>query len=156
MKSNKAYTYMLKYSLLVLAVFLISMGLIGYNFPDVITINNETRKLTESEMLTMVTIGLIFLLLFFVLYNRFVMVDLGGNKVTINDFHQEIESKWIDVKFISKVPFVKPPLYRIKLKGTNKTYLFTTQPNFFRIGNSSLDTSDMGHRIDKMKRELQI
>ena len=156
MESNRIYTYIFKYSFCGVAVISISFGLIGYFIPNAVTINGQTRQLNETELLISLIVGLIFLIIFFILNHKFVSVDLGVNKVTINNFRDIIESNWTDVEFLKRIPFIKPPLYSIKLKNMNKTYLFTTQPKFFRVGNSFVDTSEMGNRISKMKRELEI
>ena len=156
MESNRTYTYIFKYSFLGATVILITFALLGYFIPGTATINGQTRQLDETELLISLIIGLILLILFFTLSHKFVILDLGGNMVKINNFREKIESKWTDVESIKRIPFIKPPLYSIKLKNINRTYLFTTQPRFFRVGNSMMDTSEMGNRISKMKRELEI
>ncbi|WP_304235379.1 hypothetical protein [Jiulongibacter sediminis] len=131
-------------------------GLLGYLIPNSVTINGKTRQLDETELLIHITVGLISLIIFFIVNRKFVVVDLGGNKVTINNFTETIEAKWTEVESVNMIPFVHPPLYKIRLKNNSKTYLFTTQPNFFRMENFVVDMSDMGNRIRKMKKELQL
>ena len=156
MKSNRTYTIIFKYSFFGLTMMSISFGLLSYFIPNMVTINGQKRQLNETELLIFLIVGLISLVIFFAIKHKFVLVDLAGNKVSINNFHEVIESKWTDVDFVKMIPFIKPPLYRIKLKNLNKTYLFTTQPKYFRIGSSVVDRSEMGKCISKMKRELEI
>ena len=134
----------------------IVIGLLGFLIPNSVTINGKTRQLDETELLIHLIVGLISLIIFFIVNHKFVLVDLGGNKVTINNFTETIEAKWTEVESVSMIPFVHPPLYKIKLKNKDKMYLFTTQPNYFRLQDFVVDMSDMGNRIQKMKKELQI
>ncbi len=156
MESNRIYTYIFKYTFLGLALITISLGSWSYFNPNVMTINGETRQLNETELLISMAVGLIFLVIYALLRSKFALVDLGDNMVRINNFQENIEAKWTEVELIKRIPGVKPPLYRVKLKDREKFYLFTTQPKFIKIGSSFVDTSDMGNRISKMKRELEI
>ena len=156
MKSNRTYTLIFKYSFLGLTVMSILFGLLGYFIPNMVTINGQKRQLDETDLLISLIVGLISLVIFFAIKHKFAQVDLAGNKVTIDNSYEIIEVSWTDVEFVKRIPFIKPPLYRIKVKNMNKTYLFTTQPKFFRVGNSVVDTSEMGNRISKMKSELEI
>ena len=136
----------------------ISFGLLGYFNSNILTINGQRRQLDETELLISLIVGLISLVIFFAIKHKFVIVDLDGNKVTIKRSDEIITVNWTDVKFVNKIPFIKPPLYRVRLKNTDKTYLFTTQPNLklVRIGSSLFDNSEMGNQISKMKKELNI
>ena len=156
MKSNRTYTLIFKYSFLGLTVMSILFGLLGYFIPNMVTINGQKRQLDETDLLISLIVGLISLVIFFAIKHKFAQVDLAGNKVTIDNSYEIIEVSWTDVEFVKRIHFIKPPLYRIKVKNMNKTYLFTTQPKFFRVGNSVVDTSEMGNRISKMKSELEI
>jgi len=158
MKSNRAYTLIFKYSFFGISIMSISFGILGYLIPNMVKINGQRGQLDETELLIFLIIGLISLVIFFAIKHKFVLVDLAGNKITIIKNHERIEAKWTDVKFVKKIPSIKPPLYRIKLKNIDKTYLFTTQPNFkiIRIVGTIFDDSEMGNRISKMKRELEI
>lgn len=156
MKSNRTYTIVFKYSFFGLTMMSISFGLLSYFIPNMVTINGQKRQLDETDLLISLIVGLISLVIFFAIKHKFAQVDLAGNKVTIDNSYEIIEVSWTDVEFVKRIPFIKPPLYRIKVKNMNKTYLFTTQPKFFRVGNSVVDTSEMGNRISKMKSELEI
>ena len=133
MESNKAYTYIFKYFFLGLSVISIIIGLLGHFVPNSVTTNGKTRQLDETELLIHLIVGLISLIIFLIVNRKFVIVDLGGNKVMINNFTEKIEAKWTEVESINMIPFVHPPLYKIKLKNMDKSFLFTTQPNFLRL-----------------------
>ena len=104
----------------------ISVGVLGYLFPDIAKINGVRRQLDQTELLMALILGLIFLILFFAIKHRIVLVDLGSNSIKIIKPKEIMEANWMDVKFVNKIHFIKPPLYRIKLKNTKNTYLLTT------------------------------
>jgi len=78
----------------------ISFGLLGYFFSNIVTINGQRRQLDETELLISLIVGLISFIIFLAIKQKFVIVDLAGNKVTINKFDGIIEVNWTDVKFV--------------------------------------------------------
>lgn len=62
----------------------------------------------------------------------------------------------MDVESLSLIQFVYPPLYRIKIKGSEDIHWFNTENQFINAGGFTSDTSEMGTLIKKKKRELGI
>ena len=113
----------------------------------------------EQSIVTTLIFGLIGIgcfLIFIAIKDKFVIVKLGGQNVTINNGENERIINWIEVESLSLLQFVYPPLYKLKVKGDNKVYWFNTESQFINVGGFTSDTSEMGALIKKKKRELGI
>ncbi|WP_139325507.1 hypothetical protein [Belliella pelovolcani] len=101
-------------------------------------------------------IGIICFPLFIAIKDKFVIVKLGGQNVTIKNGENERKINWMEVESLSLIQFVYPPLYKLKVKGDEKVYWFNTENEFIKASGFVKDLSDMGDLIQKKKRELGI
>ena len=88
--------------------------------------------------------------------DRFVTVSLGGQNITIDYGGEKEKINWTEVEKITQLKLVTPPLYKLKIKNNEHTYIFVSQPYSISLGFGTIDTSDMGAFIKKKKRELRI
>lgn len=79
---------------------------------------------------------------------------MGGQSIIIRNDTWEKYVNWMDVESISLIQFVYPPLYRLKIKGNEKTFWFNSENQFINMGGFTSDLSDMGNLIKEKKREL--
>lgn len=125
-------------------------------FPELFWVNGE--KMEQSIVTTLVfgMIGIVSFLIFIAIKDKFVIVKLGGQNVTIKNGENERKINWMEVESLSLIQFVYPPLYKLKVKGDEKVYWFNTENEFIKASGFVKDLSDMGDLIQKKKRELGI
>ncbi len=154
MQSNKGYTTFVKYFFLLMAIQIGGIGIGGYFFEA--TINGVDRKLDIYELCIFLAIAVLFLVLWLAIKDRMVIVRLGGQNITINHGVETETVNWLDVERISQYRFVMPPMYKLKIKNDDQTYLFITQPEHISFGFGVTDASSMGAFIERKKSELGI
>lgn len=132
------------------------MSILSWFFPEYFWVNGE--KMEQSIITTSVfgIIGIVCFLIFIAIKDKFVIVNLGGQNVTIKNGGNERKINWMEVESLSLIQFVYPPLYKLKVKGDNKVYWFNTENEFIKASGFVKDLSDMGDLIQKKKRELGI
>lgn len=81
---------------------------------------------------------------------------MGNQSIVIKNGGWEENVNWLDVESLSLIQFVDPPLYRIKIKGIEKTFWFNTENHFVNAGGFTTDLSEMENLIQKKKREFGI
>jgi hypothetical protein len=156
MQSNKTYHRIFKYGLLGIGILFLVISLISWFSPQLIVLNGESieRNLTITLVFSM--IGIFLITLFFLIKEKFVLARMGNQTIVIKNGELEETVNWLDVESLSLVQFVYPPLYRIKIKGIEKTFCFNTDNYFVNAGGFTTDLSEMGNMIQKKKRELGI
>ncbi|MCH6233648.1 hypothetical protein MMU05_06795 [Aquiflexum sp. AIY15W] len=100
--------------------------------------------------------GIVCFTIFIAIKDKFVIVKLGGQNVTIKNGENERNINWMEVESLSLIQFVYPPLYKLKVKGDNIVYWFNTENEFIKASGFVKNLSDMGDLIQKKKRELGI
>ncbi|MBY5951665.1 hypothetical protein KUV23_11805 [Algoriphagus marincola] len=156
MESNNLYHHFLKYLFLSLGILMLITSILSWFFPELFWVNGE--KMEQSIITTSVfgIIGIVCFPIFIAIKDKFVIVKLGGQNVTIKNGENERKINWMEVESLSLIQFVYPPLYKLKVKGDNKVYWFNTENQFINAGGFTTDTSEMGYLIKKKKRELGI
>jgi hypothetical protein len=101
-------------------------------------------------------IGCALFIFFLLLKDKFVILELTGQKIKIKKGKTTIETSWIDVESISQIQFVQPPIYRLTLKNMDGYILFNTNAFYASFNGFTTDLSDMGSLIKKKKKELGI
>lgn len=97
------------------------------------------------------------MIIFLLLKDKFVRVELRNDLIKITQRNKTIEMSWLDVESITMIQFVQPPLYRLKLKNVDGYLLFNTSSvAFMSINGFTKDFSEMAKLITKKKRELGI
>jgi len=156
MQSNKTYYRIFKYGLLGIGILFLVISLISWFSPQLIVLNGESIERNLNITLVFSMIGIFLITLFFLIKDKFVLASMGNQTIVIKIGELEESVNWLDVESLSLVQFVYPPLYRIKIKGIEKTFWFNTDNHFVNTGGFTTDLSEMGNLIQKKKRELGI
>ncbi len=145
-KSSKLLKYVGQYGFLVNAIawignciYNLSQGLWGGEW------NN-------GDILAPGIIGLLSLMAFLYLRNKFVVVELGGQKVRIYKDNQTIETNWLNIESVEKLIFSTPPIYTIRLKDVNGPLIFWDS-EFVLFW---FDDTELGQIISKKKNDFDI
>jgi hypothetical protein len=156
MQSDKLYYRLFKYGLLFVGLLILVLALTSWFITDSMTINGEkgTRDIFVTSILGL--FGLVFILTFIAIKDKFAVVKLGNQTIQIEHRGQDVVVNWLDVESISQIQFVHPPLYKIKTRGNESILWFNTEPKYFNIAGFVTDISDMGEFIKKKKKELGI
>lgn len=156
MESNNLYHYFLKYLFLGLGIILSITSILSWFFPELFRINGVKMEQNIVTTLFFGMIGIICFPLFIAIKDKFLIVKLGGQNVTIKNGENERKINWMEVESLSLIQFVYPPLYKLKVKGDEKVYWFNRENEFIKASGFVKDLSDMGDLIQKKKRELGI
>lgn len=156
MQSNYTYHFIFKYVFLGAGIIMIITSLISWYFPNLITMNGEQMSQDFFDSIVFLLIGFFMIIIFFGIRDKFVVVKLGGQSLIVKNGTWEKSINWLDVESLSLIQFVYPPLYRIKIRGIEKTFWFNTENQFISAGGFTSDLSEMGHLIKKKKSELGI
>jgi hypothetical protein len=145
-KSSTVLKYIGQYGFLVGAI-----AWIGGSVFD--TVNGLlTDDWNTDEIFARGVIGLIHLTAFLYLRNKFVVVELGGQKVKIIKDKETIETTWQNVESVERVVFSSPPIYTIRLKDIDGYFIFWNSA----INLLWFDDSELGELISQKKRKLDI
>jgi len=156
MKSNKKYHFAFKFAFLILGFLTWTILIFSWIAPTQIEINGEIGPTDFLTTVIIVLIGLVFILLFFAIKDKFAIVELGNQNVRIKIGDEEKLVGWYDIDSLKQIQFVSPPLYSLKIKHSDETIWFNTEARFISISGFTIDTSAMGELIKKKKRELGI
>jgi hypothetical protein len=156
MESNRTYHYFFKYAFLVVGLLIAIVPVISFVFPDSVEINGETGSTDLTTTIIMGLLGLIAILVFFVIKDKFAIVELRNQTITIKQDGEERTLNWLDIDSVSQIQFVQPPLYKLKTKDSDETIWFNTEPQYISINGFTSDLSEMGELITKKKRELGL
>ena len=156
MESNRTYHYFFKYAFLVVGLLIAIVPVISFVFPDSVEINGETGSTDLTTTIIMGLLGLIAILVFFVIKDKFAIVELRNQTITIKQDGEERTLNWLDIDSVSQIQFVQPPLYKLKTKDSGETIWFNTEPQYISINGFTSDLSEMGELITKKKRELGL
>lgn len=156
MESNNLYHKTLKYLFLGLGIIMLITSILSWFFSELFWVNGEKIKQSIVTTLVFGMIGIVCFIISIAIKDKFVIVKLGGQIVTIKNGDNERKINWMEVESLSLIQFVYPTLYKLKVKGDNKIYWFNTENQFINAGGFTSDTSEMGDLIKKKKRELGI
>jgi hypothetical protein len=135
---------------------MIITSLVSWYLPNLITMNGEQMPQDFFASIVFLLLGFFMIIIFFGISDKFVVVKLGGQSLIVKKGTWEKSINWLDVESLSLIQFVYPPLYRIKIRGIDKTLWFNTENQFISAGGFTSDLSEMGHLIKKKKSELGI
>jgi hypothetical protein len=156
MESNRTYHYLFKYVFLFVGLLIMIVPVISYFFPDSVEINGETGTTDLTTTAIFGLLGLIAILIFFAIKDKFAIVELKNQTIIIKQNGEERAVNWLDVTSVSQIQFVQPPLYKLKTKDNDETIWFNTEPRFVSVNGFTSDLSEMGDLIKKKKRELGV
>ena len=129
---------------------------LSFVFPDSVEINGETGSTDFTTTIVMALLGLLAILVFFVIKDKFAIVEIKNQTITIKQNGEERTVNWLDVVSVSQIQFIQPPLYKLKTKDSDETIWFNTEPHYVSINGFTSDLSEMGELITKKKRELGL
>jgi hypothetical protein len=121
------------------SVYHLSQGLLSWNWDS-------------NEIIFSGIVGLFHLLAFLYLRNKFIVVELGGQKVRIHKDDEVIETNWSNVESVDRLIFSTPPIYTIRLKNINRLFIFWDSEIIF----FGFDKTELGEIISKKKRDFDI
>jgi hypothetical protein len=156
MESNRIYYYFFKYVFLVAGLLIAAVPTISFVFEGRIEINGEVGSIDWTTAVIMLLLGLIAVLVFFLIKDKFAIVVLENQTITIKQNGEERTIDWLDVMSVSQFQFVQPPLYALKTKDSDQTIWFNTEPKYISINGLTSDISAMGKLITKKKMELGL
>jgi hypothetical protein len=154
MRSSIINHYILKFCPLVIGLLFITIAGQAFIFPE------NAAFITESEnLLTIVIhflIGLLFIILYLFFKGRYAVAEIKNRSLRFIQSGAVIERNWIDVESITMIPFLFPPVYKVRLKNEEDYLLFTTSGQGGNILGLTFDDSEAGAIIQKKKRELNL
>lgn len=156
MQSNKTYHTIFKFGLLGIGILFLVISVFSWFLPQLIEMNGESIERDLVTTIFFIVIGVFLIIIFFLIKNKFVLANMGNQSIVIKNGEWEENVNWLDVEPLSLIQFVYPPLYRIKIKGIEKTFWFNTENHFVNAGGFTTDLSEMGNLIKNKKRELGI
>jgi hypothetical protein len=131
-----------------------SVPLISFAFPEAVQLNGETGAMSPLTFIVSGIIGVTLIVLFFLTKDKFAVVEIGNQTITIKHNGDVKTFQWLEIESISQFQFIFPPLYSLKIK--DQTIWFNTEPKFISVGGYTTENSEMGNLIRKKKRELDI
>jgi hypothetical protein len=156
MESDKSAYFTLKYGFLLFGVIWMMGPILMYLFPENSTYNGEPGPPDIWTSVGTMLFGSLFVLPFLWLRKRFVFAKVGNQIIQLKHQGKVIENNWLDVESVKMIPFVYPPVYKIRYKGQESYFLFTTGRFSLNIAGFTFDWSAMGTLIKKKKKELGI
>jgi len=106
----------------------------------------------HDEMIIPLIVGLFHLVGFLYARNKFVVVELSGQTIRIYNDKETIDTTWLNVESIDKLPFSSPPIYTLRLKDMKGFFIFWNSAISFLW----FDDSELGEIISKKKKDLDI
>jgi hypothetical protein len=156
MESSRVNYLLFKYLLLFLGIIIMTIPVVSFLFPESISINEKNGPADATTTLISVLVGILIILIFYVIKDRFVIVELNNQTIKIIQGTHEETVTWPEVDSIAQFRFIRPPLYKLRTKVSDKAYWFNTTSDYISMGGFTSDISDMGALIKKKKRELGI
>lgn len=145
-EANPVKYYLAKY-------FFLAFAFIQWIVSATILLRFQFNNKIFFVSLIFITLGLIFLYLFFFVNDKIRRVAIGKNKIVVIEGNRNIRFGWPEVKSLRIVPFLN--LYRLKIKGKrNCIYFFPSRHIDPAFGLLTKDTSKMGEIVKKRKREF--
>lgn len=105
--------------------------------------------------LVLITLGLIFFVVFLLIHEKVKRVAIGHNKIVIIEGDKNSRFSWPEVKSLKIIPFFN--VYKLKLRGKKSSIYFFPAKNIDpAFGLMAKDTSQMGYIVEKKKKEFRI
>lgn len=156
MESDRTYHYFFKYLFLVVGLVMMIGPALSFVFPDSVEINGKTGTMDFATAIIFVLLGLLSMLVFLLIKDKFAIVELRSQTLTIKQNREVRTLNWSDVASISQIQFVQPPLYKLKTKDSEEIIWFNTESKYVSFNGFTSDLSEMGELITKKKREFGI
>lgn len=115
----------------------------------------ETTPKNTAAVVIFISLGCIFLVVFFFLSEALRRVAIGKNKVVVIESGRNQHLGWDDIKSINLIPVFN--VYKLKIKNTRKPIYFLPSKNIEPAYDLlAMDTSKMGDIVNRNKKKLDI
>jgi hypothetical protein len=156
MESNRTSYFAFKYGILIFGLLSIALPILMHIFPEKSTFNGEAGPPDLESTLICFIAGFAAILISRLIMDKLVIANLKNQTVKLKKGKDTIEVSWLEVESVNMIPFVFPPLYKLRIKGQENYFLFSTSRSGLNILGITFDWSDMGELIKKKKKELAI
>jgi len=164
-QSSHSQTQFIKYCLMTVGMIFCIIGLYSLLAPVDLKIDEYSyQKSNFLDSIIYIAIGLILILTnqLYLNHVRIVSLNLERLELLDSDGTKEI-LHWDKVESLHRIRFIAPPVYRIKIKNTGESFVFTTehsQGKYLQLHvpfiNMIFDYSAMSKEIKKVKTAYQI
>lgn len=135
--------------------FFLAFAIIQWLVSTIILLRFEFTTKNFFVALIFFTLGLLFLIIFFILNNKIKRVAVGKNKIVVMEGERNTRFDWPEVKSLRLIPFFN--VYKLKVKGKrNPIYFFPSKSVDPAFGLLAKDTSRMGEIVEKKKKDFGI
>jgi hypothetical protein len=92
---------------------------VSFISPDFVTTtsNGVTEQTDPSDTIIFGLFGILFILIFLAIKDKFAIVELENQTVKIKQRGQERIVNWLEIEQLKQIQFVSPPLYKLKNEG---------------------------------------
>jgi hypothetical protein len=94
------------------------------------------------------------LLIHFLISRKASNVQIFSDAISVESSEDIIEYDLKDVEVLEQIQFFQPPLYRLKIKGAPRTYIFVIHAMYIEFGAFVKDLSDDRNQLEKIKNTL--
>lgn len=101
MESSQTYTVLFKYLFLLIGGLIAAVGILGYIFPDAVSVNHKPADFDAYTLLIMLAFGITAIGLHICLLPKFVRVRLGGQNITILKSGENEVVNWFKVESLT-------------------------------------------------------
>jgi len=143
-KSSKIYYYVYRFGFLGIGFILCTVWLFSLISEFTIIINDISETVEfKNTWWFLILIG-IFVTLHIFLSKKASYIEIRGNNISIFSCGRINKTNVDKIDLIKQIPSVKPPLYKMKLKDDNKTYLFVINTFYIEFSGFVKDYSSLG------------
>nr|NQU92393.1 hypothetical protein [Bacteroidota bacterium] len=142
-KSSKKYYYFYRFGFLVFGVIFCAVWFFLLISNSTIKINGNYEIAEFQNTWWFLIIVGILLTLHLLLSKKASYIEIDGKSINIQTCGRINKSDVDKVEFIKQIPNVKPPLYKLKMKDDNKTYLFVINNLYVEFSGFVKDYSSM-------------
>lgn len=135
--------------------FLLGFGLLQWAVALALSLRFENTPKNTSATFIFISLGCIFIVLFFFLTESMRRVAIGKGRIVVMEGDKHLNIEWPEVKSINLIPVFN--LYKMRLKNRRKPIYFFPSKNIEPAYDLlAEDTSKMGDIVNKYKKKLGI
>lgn len=153
-QSTKTYYHVYRYGLGAMAVFIIGLTVTLILTESEISINDQDLIATWTNTWFLFLMGLVLLGIHVVVNRKASYVQIFSDTVSVESSDGIHEYNLKDVEVLEQIQFFQPPLYRLRIKGAPRTYIFVLNAMYLEFGGFVKDLSDDRNQLEKIKNTL--
>lgn len=154
--SSEYYYQAIKFLFPLISVLLTIFGLVLIFLKIDITVGEITEPASFSNLYELFIFSGIILIITLSIRNKIAYVEFRRDKTTITSVNGQHEIDNKNIKSINQIQFVYPPLYLLKIRNSNKSYLFIIYKEYVKFNGFVKDTSIDRDRLDELKNQHNI